>query len=116
MNLLKGFGLLLYTFTGNLAFLGPIVDTLNAILIPVLIVVATAGTIYAVVLGVNMARADNAEARAEAKKRVINAVVALAIMIILILLLQLFASNIGNWVGGGIDTETISSSTAFIHL
>jgi Na+-driven multidrug efflux pump len=113
LNLFKGFGMLLYTFTGNLAFLGPIVDALNAILIPLLIVVATAGTIYAVVLGVNMARAEDADKRAEAKKRVINAVVALAIMIILILLLQLFASNLGNWFG---SDDIIDPGSIFIHL
>lgn len=117
LNLFKSLGLLLYTFTGNLAFLGPVVDALNAILIPILIVVATAGTIYAVVLGVNMARADSAEKREEAKKRVINAVVALAIMIILILLLQLFANNLGNWFGTGdvINPDSITNG-AFVHL
>ena len=85
-------------FTGPLEFLNAIVDALDAILIPLLIVVGTAGTIYAVILGVNMARAETADKREEAKKRIINAVVALGITIVLILLLGLFQNNIGEWV------------------
>lgn len=85
-------------FSGQLEFLNPILSALNAILTPLLILVATAGTIYAVILGVNMARAETADKREEAKKRIINAVVALGVTIVLILLLGLFQSNIGNWV------------------
>ncbi len=64
-----------------------------------LILVATAGTIYAVVLGVNMARAETADKREEAKKRIINAIMALVITIALILLLRLFEQNIDSWLG-----------------
>ena len=86
-------------FTGNLAFLNPIINALKDILIPILVVVSTAGAIYAVVLGVNMAKAETADKREEAKKRIINAVLALAITIVLILLLNIFAQNIQQWVG-----------------
>ena len=85
-------------FTGRLEFLNAIVSTLDAILTPLLIVVATAGSIYAVILGVNMARAETADRREEAKKRIINAVVALGVTIVLILLLNLFKSNIHLWI------------------
>lgn len=67
-----------------------IVDVINAVLWPLLIIVAAAGTIYAVVLGVNMARADSTEKREESKKRVINVLVGMAIIIGLVLLLKLF--------------------------
>ena len=76
-----------------------ITDFLKTLLPYVLIVVATAGTIYAVVLGVKMAKAEDASAREEAKKRIINFIIALAITVVLILLLQLFANNIGTWLG-----------------
>ncbi|MGD9901688.1 MAG: hypothetical protein AB7S44_04060 [Spirochaetales bacterium] len=85
-------------FSGSLDFLNSIIDALNLILVPLLVLVATAGTIYAVVLGVNMARAETADRREEAKKRIINAVMALVITIVLILLLMLFKSNIGAWL------------------
>lgn len=93
------FGLLATNFTGSLAFLNNIVSVLESILTPILIVVATAGCIYAVILGVNMARAESAEKREEAKKRVINAVIALAVIIVLILVLRLFIDNIDVWLG-----------------
>ena len=69
-------------------------DAVNTILWPILIVVIAAGSIYAIVLGVNMARADSTEKREEAKKRVVNVIVAMAIVVGLILLLQLFLNVI----------------------
>jgi len=67
---------------------------INAIMWPILIVVAAAGTIYAIVLGVNMARADSTEKREEAKKRVINVLVGMAIMVGLLLLFWLLVNQI----------------------
>lgn len=69
-------------------------DAINTVTWPLLIIVAAAGTIYAVVLGVNMARADSTEKREEAKKRVISVLVGMAIIIGLILLLKLFVESI----------------------
>ena len=69
-------------------------EVIDMVLWPLLIIVAAAGTIYAVVLGVNMARADSTEKREEAKKRVINVLVGMAIIVALILLLKLFMDTI----------------------
>lgn len=87
------------------SFLNPVLEVLNTALIPILIFVGTAGMIYAIVLGVKLARAESADARDEAKKRLINAIIALVVMIALILLLQLFVDNIGNWIGDAVSTE-----------
>lgn len=81
------------------AFLNPVLDVLASALVPILIIVGTAGMIYAIVLGVKLARAETTDARDEAKKRLINAVIALVVMIALILLLQLFTDNIAKWIG-----------------
>lgn len=77
-----------------------IVDVINNVKWPLLILVAAAGTIYAIVLGVQMARADSTEKREEAKKRVINVLIGMAIAVGLILLISLFMSNLPNWIGG----------------
>ena len=45
-----------------------IVDAIDTLLYPLLVIVGAAGMIYAVVLGVQMARADSTEKREEAKK------------------------------------------------
>ncbi|MEG1499577.1 MAG: pilin [Clostridia bacterium] len=55
------------------------------ILAPILGVVAAAGCIYAIVIGIKMARADSGEKREEAKKRLISVIVAVAVVAILIL-------------------------------
>ena len=84
------------------AWLQPIIDVLKEVLWPILILVGTAGMIYAVVLGVKLAQAETADAREEAKKRIINAIIALVCIIALILLLQIFVDNAPNWIG--VDT------------
>ncbi len=71
-----------------------IVNAVDTLLYPLLIVVGAFGMIYAVVIGVNMARADSTEKREEAKKRLINVVVGLAIIIALILFFKLFINQI----------------------
>ena len=87
-------------------FLNPIIEVLASALVPILIIVGTAGMIYAIVLGVKLARAETTDARDEAKKRLINAVIALVVMIALILLLQLFTDNIAKWIGGVAGDES----------
>lgn len=75
-------------------WLDPVVSALIEILWPILIIVGAAGMIYGVVLGVNMARADSTEKREEAKKRLINVIVGLAIIIALILFFQFFLTTV----------------------
>ena len=55
--------------------------------------VISAGTIYAVVLGVNFARAETSDKREEAKKRLINAIIGIVIIFVLLLLLQILVAN-----------------------
>lgn len=61
-----------------------IVNTINKILTPILAIVGAAGLIWAIVLGVNMARADSTEKREEAKKRLIALIIGVVIMVGLI--------------------------------
>lgn len=78
-----------------------IVDVINDATWPLIILVAAAGTIYAIVLGVQMARADSTEKREEAKKRVINVLLGCAIAVGLVLLLKLFVGTmLPNWIPG----------------
>lgn len=81
----------------------PIINILDAMLWPVLILVGTAGSIYAIVLGVNFSKAESADKREEAKKRMINAIIGLVVTLVLLILLKLFTSNaeiIANWING----------------
>lgn len=96
------------TMPAGWEFLDPIVSVLKSVLVPLMILVGTAGMIYAIVLGVNLARADTTEKREEAKKRMINAIIGLVSIIALILLLTIFVNNIDTWLGSveDIDTDT----------
>ena len=84
--------------SGKYAAVMKFVDTVKIILIPLLIIVASAGTIYAVVLGVNMAKADSGEKREEAKKRLVNFIVGLVIIVVLIVALRIVAEYIPNFL------------------
>ena len=91
---------------GKFNWVYSITNAISDILWPILIVVAAAGTIYAIVLGVNMARADSTEKREEAKKRVINVLVGMIIIVAIILLLQLYVNTIlHNWIGNPGETQ-----------
>ena len=93
MNMLMKMGMLLADgynkdtgkFEGAYAWLNPLIQVLQNIILPILIVVATAGVIYAIYLGVMMAKAEDESKREEAKKRIINVVIALAVTIVLMI-------------------------------
>ncbi len=75
-----------------------VVDAINTVLYPILILVGTAGVIYAVVLGVKLARAESSDQQQEAKKRMINFIIGLVSIIALILLLKLFCTYLPEWL------------------
>ena len=61
-----------------------VIDTISSVLGAILGIVGAAGVIWAIVLGINMARADSTEKREEAKKRLISVIVGIVIMIVLV--------------------------------
>ncbi len=80
-----------------------IFEYISYILIPILVVVGAAGIIYSVYLGVNLAKADSADKRQEAKSRMINAIIGFVAIFVLVLLMYLFVSNVDSifgWVEG----------------
>ncbi len=72
----------------------PVVDILDSMLLPILILLGTAGSIYAIVLGVNYSKAESADKREEAKKRMINAIIGIVVTLLLLILLKLFTANV----------------------
>lgn len=96
----------------DLTFLNPIVNALNVILPYAVGLLATAGTIYAIVLAVNMAKADTSEKRSSAKKRIVGVLVTMISVIALLFILQYVLGNLDKWVNG---TETASMIRALIH-
>lgn len=80
---------------------GPIDDLLDVMIVPLLILIGSAGLIYSIVLGVNYSKAENPDKREEAKKRLVNTIVGFVILLVLLVLLRLFTNNaeaISDWV------------------
>ncbi|MBR7091175.1 MAG: hypothetical protein IKC79_01835, partial [Clostridia bacterium] len=59
------------------AWVNDVTDAIQAVLLPLLILLATAGIIYVIILGVNLARAESADKQKEAKQRMVNFIVAI---------------------------------------
>lgn len=88
------------TVSDSYAGIVPILNLIDSALIPILIVLVAVGTIYSVVLGVNMARADSSEKREESKKRLINFLIGIVIIIVLIAIMYVLASQLPNILSG----------------
>lgn len=77
----------------GMGWLAPIAEFLDDMLIPVVIIVGALGAIWIIILGVNLARAESSDKAQEAKKRLINVVIAIVSVIILVFLLAFFVSQ-----------------------
>ena len=80
------------------AWLEEIKSAVDLVLYPILALVATAGIIYSIVLGVNLARAESSEKRDEAKKRMINAIIGFVSVIALIFVMKIVVDNMEDLV------------------
>lgn len=59
--------------------------------------VGLAATVWAIYLAITMARADSAEKREEAKKRVIYCIIGVIVCVLFILIAQFVIAEIPNW-------------------
>ena len=84
----------------SFTWLKPIATFLDNLLIPFIIIVLIAGAAWVIVLGVGLARAEDTGKAQEAKKKLINVVIALVSIIVLIFLLTFLAANIPDWFAG----------------
>ena len=83
-----------YLEAAGFGWLENLLSALESIVGPILIVIGAVGIIYAIYLGVMLAKAENAEKREESKKRIINVLIAIAITAALIFVMYLFSNNI----------------------
>ena len=82
-----------------------IVDAVDAILVPLLIIACSIGMIWAVVVGIKMMKADDQKARDENKAKLIN--IAISIVAIAVLIGLFYALK--NWLGtSNVDGNTFN--------
>ena len=94
-----------------------IVNSINKILGPVLIIACSVGTIYAVVIGVKMMKAEDKAAREENKQRLIN--IAITIVAVIALIAVFYA--LSAWLSGDalkeistyIETTSVTSKSQY---
>ena len=91
-------------------------DAVNKILVPILVVACAVGIIYAIVIGIQMMKADSKDKREENKARLINiaiSIVAIAVLIGLFYALKawLTTGNNANEGGLGGDLDDLFGNT-----
>lgn len=79
--------------------LAPVLEVLNAILWPAIALIGAIGTIYCIVLGVKLAKSDEAGSREKAKKDLVGAVIGFGSIFILIVALKIVMPILQDWVG-----------------
>lgn len=100
----------------DLSYLNPLIQFLNDWYITIIILLATAGIIYAIILGIKLAKSDSSDERQRSKKRIINASMSIVIIIALTLILQFIFANLQGWVNGNeknmlLSQEVVSNVT-----
>ena len=90
------------------SIVAPIVELLQNILGPMLLIVGAAGALYCVVLGVKYAKAEEPQDREKAKGSLKNAIIGFVLIFVLILALTLLKGPMVEWVnknGGNITVK-----------
>lgn len=80
-------------------WLSGILNFIESAMLPILIVLLSISAIYAIVLGVNMARAESAEQRDGAKKRIINFLIGAVTIIVILVIVYVLAANLTDIMG-----------------
>ena len=80
----------------SIPWLNKLIDAVYNIINPILIVVAVAGIIYSVVVGVKFVKADSKEEREEAKQKLITVIIGIVVTFVLIALFYWLAWAFGN--------------------
>ena len=76
----------------------PITDLIYSLLDPLLGIVGAAGSIYAVILGVKFAKAEEPQDREKAKSALKNAIIGFILIFVLLLALKIMMQQMPTWL------------------
>lgn len=80
------------------AMVKPIVDLLNMVLTPAITLVGAIGTIYCVLLGVKLAKAEEPQEHQKAKMALKNAIIGFVLIFVLIVVLKVGIGPLTTWM------------------
>ncbi len=80
------------------AVIQPIVTLIDSLLIPLMMLVMSVGTLYCVVLGVKFAKAEEPQDREKAKNALKNAIIGFALIFVLIMGMNLLMPVMEAWL------------------
>ena len=87
------------TVTGN-DVVDPLYNALGIIMPAALGIILLSGTIYAVAIGVQYSRAENADERNKAKKKLVNGILGFGIVLVLVSVLYAIRGPVVNLING----------------
>jgi len=82
----------------------PIVQLMNSILEPLIMVVGALGAVWCVLLGVKLAKADEPQEREKAKMALKNAIAGYVLIFVLVVVLRLTIGPLFKWMQGNKST------------
>ena len=90
----------------------PIVEFLDSLMTPLLLIVGSLGALYCVFLGIKFAKAEEPQDREKAKSHLKNAVIGFVLIFVLMLVLKLLMPVMIDWVK---NTE-LETAAAFLRF
>lgn len=81
--------LLDFVFLGNYSWLNRVYDVLPTILYIIMGLVGGAGGVYAIILGINLAKADSEDQRKNAVTRLRNTIIGVIVLLVCVLFINL---------------------------
>ncbi len=93
-NLLAGWADRFPETNKQLGWMGQVFGTVSIVLYIIMGLVGAAGAVYAIYLGIQLARAEDQSKRDEAKKHLITVLIAVAVTVVLVLFFNLLLPEI----------------------
>lgn len=89
----------------------PIIDLLNMIITPALLIVGALGAIFCILLGVKYAKAEEPQDREKAKHGLKNAIVGFVLIFVLLVALRIGLPAMTSWYENASATTSTTSTT-----
>lgn len=89
-----------------MAVVEPIVNLINSIITPALLLVTAIGAVYCILLGVKFAKAEEPQEHEKAKNHMKNAIIGYVLIFVLMLALRIATPQLVTWVNTNSHANT----------